>query len=182
MNASTETDGGGGGWTACVWGRGWGCWQPIDSGHICDAGTDRKEVVFNYWFLEWNQTPWGRERSVCVSRANDVFVCVWDTGGAWSIWGCSYHIISHSFIVRPQVCVHQTRLTTEEDRPVVSVTVCCIFAMATHCSTLVISSSCSNKVSIEGKWKHVALNSIWAKHTDCPLSMWSKPKYLVPKC
>lgn len=77
MNASTETDGGGGGWRARVWGRGWGCWQPIGSGHICDAGTDRKEVVFNYWFLEWNQTPWGR---VCVSRANDV--CVWETGGA----------------------------------------------------------------------------------------------------
>ncbi len=54
MNASTEIDCGREG-VVCVcvfvWGRGSGCWQPIDSGHICDAGTDEKEVVFNYWLL-----------------------------------------------------------------------------------------------------------------------------------
>lgn len=25
-----------------------GCRQPIDLGHICDAGADEKEVAFNY--------------------------------------------------------------------------------------------------------------------------------------
>lgn len=50
MNASAELDCWEEVYSVCVCYRGteWGCRQPIDLGHICDAGTDEKEAVLNY--------------------------------------------------------------------------------------------------------------------------------------
>lgn len=60
--------------------------------------------------------------------------------------------ISSSLIIQHKVSVQQTCLTTAEEAlwEMVSVTVCCIFAMATLCPALVLCRPW-NKLSIEAK-------------------------------
>ncbi len=113
------------------------------------------------WFLiidYYNETKFlGVWNLACVC------VCVWETMEQDNMGYSNMKYLDN-----------KTGLTTEEEAlwETVSVTVCSIFAMATLCPALVICSSW-NKLCIEGKRKHVALNSlshIWNK---------SGPKYAV---